>query len=156
MPALRPGVADVSPFLVAHVTSLRRRAEEGITANAAFADAGAQTLLGQIRSCDDNAFLAAAGALGERLIEEMAHVGRAAPGLLLCTTIAGDDPQEPSDAAVLKLEVVAEVGAVLRVLDRIETLATVIDVQPARGSRKASCSRTTAPGAPRSWATSPA
>lgn len=133
-PVLRPGVEDVSAFLVAHVESLLARAADGSTANASFALPDDAALLGSLRDGDDAAFLAAAGTIGMRLVEEMSKVGRAAPGLLLCTTVV-DGEQGTARAAVLKLEVVSEQGAVLKVLDDgEETLAAVTDVldQPGR------------------------
>jgi hypothetical protein len=128
VPVLRPGVEDVSAFLVAHAVKLRERAEEGSTANASFADAADAARLEAVRSGDDDAFLTAAAELGARLIDEMRPVGPAAPGLLLCTTVT-DDQSGDAYAVVLKLEVVSEQGAVLKVLDTgEETLAAVKDV----------------------------
>lgn len=125
---LRPGVSEVSDFLVAHVESLRKRAQEGTTAKASFAEREDAALMHALQSGDDPAFLAAAGVLGTRLVEEMNHVGNPASGLLLCTTLRDDD-SGVTYAAVLKLEVVSEQGAVLRQLDNgEETLAAVTDV----------------------------
>jgi hypothetical protein len=127
-PVLRPGVEDVSAFLVAHGESLLKRAADGSTANASFGDTADEALLEAIRSGDDAMFLASAGVLGARLVEEMGKVGNAASGLLLCTTVADGDG-DGAYAVVLKLEVISEQGAVLKTLDDgEETLAAVKDV----------------------------
>lgn len=132
-PVLRPGVEDVSDFLVAHVESLQERASGGSTANASFSKAGgdgleSSDLLEAIRCGDDDAFLAASGALDRRLLAAMKHVGNAALGLLLCATVVDEASSSSTRAVVLKLEVVSEQGAVLRDLDGVETLAAVKDV----------------------------
>ncbi|MDO8309116.1 MAG: hypothetical protein Q7V58_12270 [Actinomycetota bacterium] len=124
---LRPGVAEVSPFLSAHLEGLRDRARDGSAANAAFYDPPREQLIEDLRTGTDDAFLAATNVLAARLADEMTHVNPA-PGLLVCTTMeaeAGGD----RFAAVLKLEVVSAHGAVLRRLETgEETLAAVTDV----------------------------
>ena len=128
-PWLRPGVAEVSDFLVDHVADLRKRATEGTAANASFADPADRQLIEDIRTGDDAAFLAAAGVLGTRLVAQMAPIGNAKPGLLLCATLHSDAIPPVASAAVLKLEVVSPHGAVLQMLDSgEETLAAVKDV----------------------------
>lgn len=128
-PWLRPGVAEVSDFLVDHVTNLRDRAKEGTAANATFGDAVDRQLIEDLRIGDDQQFLAAAKNLGVRLISEMAPLGAAKSGLLLCATFESDGAPPELTAAVLKLEVVSPHGAVLEVLDSgEETLAAVTDV----------------------------
>jgi hypothetical protein len=128
-PWLRPGVDEVSDFLVDHVADLRKRATEGTAANASFADPADLQLIEDIRTGDDAAFLAAARVLGVRLVEQMAPIGNAKPGLLLCATFHSDGTPPVASAAVLKLEVVSPHGAVLQMLDSgEETLAAVKDV----------------------------
>lgn len=127
VPRIRPGVADVSAFLAAHVTGLQDRAAEGSASNASFVDAADEQQIERLRTGDDAAFLAAAGALGGRLIAEMAPLGGALPGLFVCATLESD--AGAPHAAVLKLQVVSEQGAVLKRLDTgEETLAAVTDV----------------------------
>jgi hypothetical protein len=128
-PWLRPGVADVSDFLVDHVESLRARAADGTAANARFADPADRQLIEDIRVGNDVKFLAAAQTLGGRLVSEMDKTSNAKSGLLLCATFHSDGVTPAATAAVLKLEVVSPHGAVLEVLDTgEETLAAVTDV----------------------------
>lgn len=124
--SLRPGVEEVSDFLCAHAAGLIAKAADGSAANATFHNAGRQQLIEELRTGADEAFLAAADILAHELTEQINHVGNAAPGLLVCTTI--EDGPAPY-AAVLKLEVVSNEGAVLRRLESgEETLAAVTNV----------------------------
>jgi hypothetical protein len=82
-----------------------------------------------VRSGSDDVFLAAAGELGARLVQEMNPMGAALPGLFVCATIESDDDHVVPYAAVLKLEVVSAQGAILKKLESgEETLAPVTDV----------------------------
>lgn len=114
---IRPGVEEVSEFLCAHVQGLIDKAVEGSAANATFYDAGRQQLLEALQLGSDAEFLAAADVLAARLTDEMGHVGNPASGLLVCTTLEDGLPGASKLAAVLKLEVVSDQGAVLRRLD---------------------------------------
>lgn len=126
---LRPGVEEVSAFLCAHADGLIARANDGTAANARFYDDDRKQLIEDLRSGADDQFLAASDLLATRLADEMNHVARPASGLLVCTTFEGDQPSSPRLAAVLKLEVVSDQGAVLRRLDSgEETLAAVTNV----------------------------
>jgi len=128
-PLMRPGVDEVSPFLVAHVDDLRGRAANGSTANAAFLSDGDRQLMEDLRSGSDDAFLAAAGELGARLVQQMNPMGASLPGLFVCATIESDGDLVLPYATVLKLEVVSAQGAILRKLETgEETLAAVTDV----------------------------
>ena len=123
---LRPGVEEVSDFLCAHAEGLIKKATDGSAANATFHDSDRQQRIEDLRTGTDKAFLAAADVLAHELILQMNHVGNAAPGLLVCTTI---EDGSTTLAAVLKLEVVSNEGAVLRKLDSgEETLAAVTNV----------------------------
>lgn len=102
------------------------KATDGSAANAAFHDESRRQRVEDLRSGDDAAFLAAANELALQLTDEMNHVGNAAPGLLVCTTLKEGSA---TMAAVLKLEVVSNEGAVLRRLESgEETLAAVTNV----------------------------
>jgi hypothetical protein len=128
-PLIRPGVDEVSPFLVAHVNDLRERAANGSTAKAAFLSDVDRQLMEDLRRGSDDVFLAAAGVLGARLVQQMNPMGAASPGLFVCATIESDDDPVVRYAAVLKLEVVSAQGAILKRLESgEETLAAVTDV----------------------------
>jgi hypothetical protein len=125
-PWLRPGVEEISDFLVDHVDDLQKRASEGTAANATFPEAADRQLIEDIRIGDDAAFLSAAKKIGGRLIEAMGPLGTAKPGLLLCATFESEEVPSAATAAVLKLEVVSEHGAILELLESgEETLAAV-------------------------------
>ncbi len=126
---IRPGVDEVSAFLCAHAQGLIEKAIDGSAANATFYEAGREQLIEDLRSGSDAEFLTAADLLAARLTDEMSHVGNPASGLLVCTTLEDGAPEASKFAAVLKLEVVSDQGAVLRRLDSgEETLAAVTNV----------------------------
>lgn len=125
---IRPGVNEVSAFLSAHAQGLIDKATNGSAANATFHDDDREHLMEDLRTGTDAEFLAAADLLARRLADEMSHVGSPAPGLLVCVTLEDTNPSVLL-AAVLKLEVVSDQGAVLRRLDSgEETLAAVTNV----------------------------
>jgi len=126
---IRPGVDEVSAFLCAHAQGLIDKALDGSAANATFYDAAREQLIEDLRSGSDAEFLTAADLLATRLTDEMSHVGNPASGLLVCTTFENGTSGTARLAAVLKLEVVSDQGAVLRRLDSgEETLAAVTNV----------------------------
>lgn len=125
---IRPGVEEVSAFLSAHARGLIDKAAEGSAASAAFYDPEREQLIQNLRTGDDATFLETADLVALRLADEMNHVGNPAPGLLVCVTFEDGSPTTTL-AAVLKLEVVSDQGAVLRRLDSgEETLAAVTNV----------------------------
>lgn len=125
---IRPGVNEVSAFLCAHAQGLMEKADDGSAANATFYDVAREQLIKDLQVGSDAKFLAAADVLATRLCDEMNHVGNPASGLLVCTTFEHGSAASRI-AAVLKLEVVSDQGAVLRRLDSgEETLAAVTNV----------------------------
>lgn len=123
-PALRTIDAGINSFLGDHILGLRNLTVSRQTQPGRFQDAEAKELFRSLGYDEDDGFLAAADTLTKRLIGEMDH--RSTPGLLICLRAT-----EGSEliAGVLKLQVVAEHGAVLEQLDSgDEVLSAVTDL----------------------------
>jgi hypothetical protein len=130
-PRFRPMDDGVMGFLGDHINSLFEKAQEdNATPPGRFRDQEAQRLFRDLHTGAESEFLASADALTRRLIDRMD--GRTADGLLVC--VRAETPAEGRVAGVLKLEVVAPNGAVLRQLDSGETmLAAVKDLMDSPG-----------------------
>lgn len=121
---LRPVDDGVEAFLGEHVAKLLDLAAKDDTPKAGFHEQAMRDRFADLADGDDAAFLAAASALTTRVHERMD--GRATPGLLLCATL---EHGAGNVAAVMKLSVVAEQGAVLELLESgEEVLSAVTDV----------------------------
>lgn len=121
---LRPVDDGVEAFLGEHVTKLLDLAEKDDTPRAGFHEEAMRDHFANLADGDDAAFLAAASTLTTRVHERMD--GRATPGLLLCATL---EHEGTNVAAVMKLSVVAEQGAILELLESgEEVLSAVTDV----------------------------
>jgi hypothetical protein len=123
-PELRPIDTGINDFLADHIRDLRHLAATHQTQPGRFVDGEAQALFRSLRYDETPAFLATVDSVTKRLIGNMDQ--RTRSGLLVC--LRGN---EGSDlvAAVLKLQVVAEHGAVLEKLDSgDEVLSAVTDL----------------------------
>ncbi len=126
---LRPHEPGVDAFLVDHLRELRKLATSGASPLALFTSDDARATFEDLRSGDDDGFLAAAASLTTRLIGAMD--GRSAPGLLVCVRAFEEGAVS---AAALKLEVVTEHAAKLEQVDRGElSLTAVTNVVDAPG-----------------------
>jgi hypothetical protein len=103
--------AKVDAFLIDHLQDLAKRASSGNSPSAAFTDSTSSELFRKLRVGTAAEFLDAAKTLTTRLVAEMN--GTTSAGLLVC--LRAKDGTELSGAA-LKLEVMAEHGAVLEQL----------------------------------------
>lgn len=123
-PELRPIDKGINDFLADHIGDLRRLTTTRQTQPGRFIDAQAQALFRSLRYDKTPDFLATVDSLTKRLVDKMDH--RTKAGLLICLRA-----NEGSDliAGVLKLQVVAEHGAVLERLDSgDEVLSAVTDL----------------------------
>jgi hypothetical protein len=123
-PELRPIDKGINDFLADHIRDLRQLTVTRQTQPGRFVDDEAQALFRSLRHDETPAFLATVDSLMKRLIGKMDR--RTKPGLLICLRA-----NEDSDliAGVLKLQVVAEHGAVLERLDSgDEILSAVTDL----------------------------
>lgn len=123
-PELRLVDRGINDFLADHIRDLRQLTATRQTQPGRFVDAEAQALFRSLRYAETPAFLATVDSLMKRLIGKMDR--RTKPGLLICVRA-----NEGSDlvAGVLKLQVVAEHGAVLEKLDSgDEVLSAVTDL----------------------------
>jgi hypothetical protein len=120
-PKLRSIDQGVNDFLADHIRDLRQLASARRTQPGRFIDSEAQALFHSLCYDPDPGFLAAADTLTKRLIGEMDK--RTAAGLLICLRAT-----DASDmvAGVLKLQVVAEHGAVLESLDSGEEVLSAV------------------------------
>lgn len=122
--SLRAHDDKVDAFLLDHVADLRKRQLSGNCPFSTFVDATSSALFDSLRDGTEQDFLDTAGTLTTRLVNEMN--GTTAPGLLVCVRIEHDTELS---AAALKLEVMAEHGAVLEQLDTGEMqLSSATDV----------------------------
>lgn len=123
-PVLRDINEGVNAFLADHIHDLRELTESRRTQPGRFIDASAQDLFRSLLYDEESGFLAAADTLTKRLIGAMDR--RANPGLLICLRATDESS---IIAGVLKLQVVAEHGAVLERLDTgEEVLSAVTDM----------------------------
>jgi hypothetical protein len=123
-PELRPIDTGINDFLADHIRDLRQLTVTRQTQPGRFVDEEAQALFRSLRYDKTPEFLATVDSLMKRLIGKMDH--RAKPGLLICLRA-----NEGSDliGGALKLQVVAEHGAVLERLDSgDEVLSAVTDL----------------------------
>jgi hypothetical protein len=123
-PELRPIDTGINDFLADHIRDLRQLTVTRQTQPGRFVDEEAQALFRSLRYDKTPEFLATVDSLMKRLIDKMDH--RARPGLLICLRA-----NEGSDliGGALKLQVVAEHGAVLERLDSgDEVLSAVTDL----------------------------
>lgn len=123
-PELRPIDTGINDFLGDHIQDLRRLVVTRQTQPGRFVDDETRALFRSLGYDEAPAFLAAVDSLMKRLIGKMDH--RATPGLLVC--LRANDGSDLI-AGVLKLQVVAEHGAVLERLDSgDEVLSAVTDL----------------------------
>lgn len=123
-PSLRSIDDGINSFLSDHIRGLRKLTISRETQPGRFLDAEPRELFRSLGYEKDEGFLAAADTLTKRLIGEMDY--RNTPGLLIC--LRATEGTELI-AGVLKLQVVAEHGAVLEQLDSgEEVLSAVTDL----------------------------
>jgi hypothetical protein len=123
-PELRPIDKGINDFLADHIHDLRHLTVTRQTQPGRFVDAQAQALFRSLRYDKPPDFLATADSLMKRLIDKMDQ--RTKAGLLISLR-ANEDSN--LIAGVLKLQVVAEHGAVLEKLDSgDEVLSAVTDL----------------------------
>lgn len=123
-PALRDIDQGINDFLADHIRGLRKLTASRQTLPGRFVDTETQALFHGLGYEGDAGFLAAADSLTKRLIGGMDQ--RTKAGLLIC--LRASDGSDLT-AGVLKLEVVAEHGAVLQKLDSgEEELSAVTDL----------------------------
>ena len=123
-PALRLIDEGINNFLGDHIRGLRKLTASRETQPGRFLDSEAQELFRSLGYDEDEGFLTAADTLTKRLISQMDY--RNTPGLLICLRATEDSELI---AGVLKLQVVAEHGAVLEQLDSgEEVLSAVTDL----------------------------
>lgn len=123
-PELRPIDKGINDFLADHIRDLRKLTATRQTQPGRFIDNQTQALFRSLRYDKTPDFLATVDSLTKRLVDKMDH--RTKAGLLICMRA-----NEGSDliAGVLKLQVVAEHGAVLERLDSgDEVLSAVTDL----------------------------
>ena len=123
-PELRPIDQGINDFLADHIGDLRKLTATRQTQPGRFIDGRAQALFRSLGHDKTPDFLSTVESLTKRLIDKMDH--RTKPGLLICLRA-----NEGSDliAGVLKLQVVAEHGAVLERLESgEEVLSAVTDL----------------------------
>lgn len=121
---LRAHDNKVDAFLLDHVADLRKRQSLGNCPHSTFVDAASSGLFDKLRSGTQQEFLETAKTLTTRLVNEMN--GTTAAGLLVCLRV---EQGAELSAAALKLEVMAEHGAVLEQLDSGEMqLSSATDV----------------------------
>jgi hypothetical protein len=111
----------VNDFLTDHIEDLRELTVGRKTQPGRFIDDSAKSLFRSLGYDENVGFLAAAEALTKRLISRMDH--RTNPGLLICLS-AADEARVI--AGVLKLQVVAEHGAILERLDSGEEVLSAV------------------------------
>lgn len=123
-PELRQIDKGINDFLADHIHDLRQLTVSRQTQPGRFVDVEAQTLFRSLSHDETSGFLTTVDTLVKRLIGKMDH--RTKPGLLICLRA-----KDGSDliAGVLKLQVVAEHGAVLdRLENGEEVLSAVTDL----------------------------
>jgi hypothetical protein len=123
-PELHPIDKGINDFLADHIRDLRHLTATRQTQPGRFVDAQAQALFRSLRYDKAPDFLATVDSLLKRLIDKMDQ--RTKAGLLICLRASEDSNLI---AGVLKLQVVAEHGAVLEKLDSgDEVLSAVTDL----------------------------
>ncbi len=120
-PGLRDIDAGVNAFLADHIHDLQELTDSRRTQPGRFTDGSAQELFRSLLYSDEAGFLSATDTLTKRLIGAMDK--RTKAGLLICLR-ATDGPT--AIAGVLKLQVVAEHGAVLEQLDSGEEVLSAV------------------------------
>lgn len=115
-----PKVSEVSDFLTSHAQGLQKSSDSSAAASKAapiarfITQRNTKVQFEHLVSGSDSEFLAAAKTFATDLIKQMEHKN-AKQGVLVCATF--EDEGRPPSAAVLKLEVVSEHGAVLQGLE---------------------------------------